>query len=487
MSLHSLRSILALAPVLALLYLACGKTDPSPTQTESGGDAGSAGNAGSGGTKLLGQGGGGNSGSAGAGLSGGQGGLSGKGGSGPAGMGGQAATGGQGNATPEWKEIGKIQGYPILQLQNPSDFQAFEWKPCDWTSMPGCEQAFVDEEFLNWKSKNTIFVSVHDDGEKARGILLSFRNEEQIVALVGENGHIEDAFKNQNEDLFFTISSIHGTNYGINARQKNKTNSGAIAGKIGKQPHLFDWDNSGLFKGSIIVWAVLGKSYFATQWMSLGIQSYSLMGQNQTRLVEVEKLNPDALGIQDLISADDYFLYTTYNYTTYSTPQTMISNGKDPGIPYTTPPPGAADGSIEYANSHVAWLRGFGQKATNDYEKVELWASEFSPDPAQLKPYKVSSITGGQVSTANWAMHGGWGRLAYQEYDLSPSGQVTNIRVRVFDLKTLEKRDIPLPLGERARFIHGVTKSHVWFVTDGFDNAPRQLYRWKIDSVPVVP
>jgi hypothetical protein len=306
MSLHSLRSILALAPVLALLYLACGKTDPSPTQTESGGDAGSAGNAGSGGTKLLGQGGGGNSGSAGAGLSGGQGGLSGKGGSGPAGMGGQAATGGQGNATPEWKEIGKIQGYPILQLQNPSDFQAFEWKPCDWTSMPGCEQAFVDEEFLNWKSKNTIFVSVHDDGEKARGILLSFRNEEQIVALVGENGHIEDAFKNQNEDLFFTISSIHGTNYGINARQKNKTNSGAIAGKIGKQPHLFDWDNSGLFKGSIIVWAVLGKSYFATQWMSLGIQSYSLMGQNQTRLVEVEKLNPDALGIQDLISADDY-------------------------------------------------------------------------------------------------------------------------------------------------------------------------------------
>jgi hypothetical protein len=486
MSLRSLRSVLAWTPVLALLYLACGKTEPSPTQTESGGNAGSAGNAGSGGTKLPGQGGGGNSGSAGAGPSGGQGGLSGKGGSGPAGTGGQGATGGQGNATPEWKEIGKIQGYPILQLQNPSDFQAFEWKPCDWTDVPGCEQAWMNESLMKWEKTST-FVAAHDDGNQTYCILLGYKSTEQIAILTNENGFVWNGFYNNDEGFAFTIFDIYGSQYGINARIKKTLKTGFILGNKSPNVTLVDWDTSGILSGTVLTWAAMGKDRFASQWTGNGIQSYSIKDGVQNRFAEVLKLNPSALGVDDLTSAGDYFLYTTYNYTTYSTPQTMISNGKDPGIPYTTPPPGAADGSIEYANSHVAWLRGFGQKATNDYEKVELWASEFSPDPAQLNPYKVSSVTGGQVSTANWGLHGGWGKIAYGEYDLSPSGQFNNIRVRIFDLKTLEKRDIPLPLGERARFIHGVTRSHVWFVTDGFDNAPRQLYRWKIDSVPVVP
>ncbi len=484
MSLHSLRLSLALALVLALLYLACGKTEAPSSEESSGGNAGQAGRAGGAGAGgSSGQGGTGKGGTT---LQGGQAGQAGQGGQ--AGVSGQGAAGGQENPPSlEWKEIGKIQDYPIFRLQNPSSFRAFEWKPCDWTDVPGCEQAWMNETFLNWKPTTVFFVGAHDDGNKVRAVLLSYRYEEQVAAVLEEDGNIITAFLNENIEFNLNMPDLWGENYAISATKVKKMDSGAIWGKMDGFVSTFDWDTSGALAGSALVWAAMGTNRFACQWQSKGIQSYSLTEGEQNRFAEVIQLNPDALGVKDLTSAGDYFLYTTYNYTTYSTPQTMISNGKDPGIPYTTPPPGAADGSIEYANSHVAWLRGFGQKATNDYEKVELWASEFSPDPAQLKPYKVSSITGGQVSTANWAMHGGWGRLAYQEYDLSPSGQFTNIRVRIFDLKTLEKRDIPLPLGERARFIHGVTRSHVWFVTDGFDNAPRQLYRWKIDSVPVVP
>jgi hypothetical protein len=479
MSSRFLRSALALTPVIALLYLACGKTEGSSVSGESGGSAGSAG------TNLSGQ--GGIAGSSGTGVSGGYGGQSGKGGSGPAGTSGQAAAGGQENAVPDWKEVGKIQGYPILKLQNPSSFQAFVWKPCDWTNVPGCEQAWIDEKFTRLNEKTSIFVTAHDNGTQTHSVLVSYKSEEQVAIVTDENGLALDAFYNNDENFAFTIFDIYGSQYGINARVKKTLKAGFILGNSKQYFTLNDWDNSGILNGSVLTWAAMGKERFSSQWTGNGIQSYSIKDGVQNRFVEVLKLNPDALGVDDLTSTGDHFLYTTYNYTTYSTPQTMISNGKDPGIPYTTPPPGAADGSIEYANSHVAWLRGFNQKSTNDYEKVELWASEFSPDPTKLKPYKVSSVTGGQNTTANWGLHGGWGRIAYGEYDLNSSGQFINIRVRVFDLKTLEKRDIPIPLGERARFIHGVTRSHVWFVTDSFDNAPRQLYRWKIDSVPVVP
>jgi hypothetical protein len=483
MSSRFLRSALALTPVLALLYLACSKADAPPVSGEPGGNAGRAGSAGGAGTNVSAQ--GGTAGSSGTGISGGQGGQSGKGGSGQAGMGG--AAGGQGNVVPEWKEIGKIQGYPVAQLQNPSSFQAFVWKPCDWTNVPGCEQAFFNEEFFMWKSTTNVFASAHDDGEKTRGVLIVYRNEEQTAAIVQENGAVIDAFVNKDENFSFTISDSWGENYGINGREKNKTNSGAIIGQAGKSVHLFDWDNSGSIKGSLILWASMGKSYFTTQWMSMGAQSYSLVEQTQSRFVDIEKLNPDALGIEDLTSAGDQFLYTNYKYTTYSTPQTMISDGENPGIPYTNPPLNAADGSIEYANSHVAWYRGFNQKATNHYESVELWASEFSPDPQKLKPFKVSNLPGIENTVSNWAFHGGWGKVAYIQYEVAGPGNFQNIRVRVSDLKTLKNRDLPCPPNEYPRFIHGVTRSHVWFVTDGFDNAPRQLYRWKIDSVPIVP
>jgi hypothetical protein len=266
-----------------------------------------------------------------------------------------------------------------------------------------------------------------------------------------------------------------------------KARSGTILGNVDGAVKLMNWDNSGVLAGSPVVWVAMGTKRFVGEWQTYGLQSYSLEDGTQYRFVEILKPTPSGLGVWNISSAGDYFLYNLFDHNQFSFPLTMISDGGSPGIQYTTPPPGASDGNIKFADSHVAWLRGFNQKGTNKFEKVELWASEFSPDPSKLKPYKVADVTGGQNTTSNWALHGGWGRLAYQEYDLGKNGNVENIRVRIFDLKSLQKRDIPLPVGERGRYIRGLTRTHAWFMTDEYNNAPRQLYRWKIDSIPIVP
>jgi hypothetical protein len=483
MSLRLLRSSLALASILALLYLACGKTEAPSSEGSSGGNAGENGRAGGAGT-------GGSSGPGGTGkggtmLQGGQAGQVVQGGQ--AGAGGQGAAGGQENLPPlKWKEIGKIQEYPIFRLQNPSIFRAFEWKPCEGTNVPGCEKAFFNEHFLSWKPTTAVFVGAHDDGEKVRVILVTYRYEEQIAAVLEEGGSVVDAFFNDDIEFNLSIPDIWGKNYGIAAGMVKKARSGTILGNVDGTVKLMNWDNSGVLAGSPVVWVAMGTKKFAGEWQKYGLQSYSLEDGTQNRFFEALKLTPDGLGVRALTSAGDYFLYNLFDYDKFSFPRTVISDGESSGIQYTTPPSGASDGNIKFADSHVAWLRGFNQKDINDFEKVELWASEFSPDPSKLKPYKVSDITGGQNTTSNWALHGGWGRLAYQEYDLGENGNVENIRLRIFDLKSLQKRDIPLPIGERARYIRGLTRTHVWFMTDEYNNAPRQLYRWKIADVPIV-
>jgi hypothetical protein len=484
MSLRSLRSFLALAPVLALLYLACGKMETPSSEGSSGGNAGEAGRAGGAGAGgSSGQGGTGKGGTT---LQGGQAGQAGQ-----AGASGQGATGGQENPPPlKWKEIGKIQEYPIFRLQNPASFRAFEWKPCDWTDVPGCEQASFNEHFLSWKPNIAVFVGAHDDGEKVRAILVTYRYDQQIAAFLEEDGAVVDAFFNDNIEFKLSIPDIWGRNYGIAAGMVKKARSGAILGNEDGTIQLMNWDNSGVLAGSLVAWVAMGTKRFAGEWQNYGLQSYSMKDGTQNRFVEILKLTPNGLGVLDITSAGDYFLYNLFDYnqpSQSSFPRTMISDGKNPGIQYTTPPSGASDGNIKFADSHVAWLRGFNQKDTNVFEKVELWASEFSPDPSQLKPYKVSDVTGGANTTSNWALHGGWGRLAYQEYDLGENGNFKNVRVRIFDLQSLKKRDIPLPMGERARYIRGLTRTHVWFMTDVYNNAPRQLYRWKIEDVPIVP
>jgi len=475
---HPLRPALVLLPLTALLFLACGSGPSSPSGVAgAGGIAGSGAGSGGGGGFL--------SGGAGSLASGaGQGGKAGKGGKGGKGGGGQ----GGGGTEPDWQFLGDTQDCVIYRLQNPSLFRVFTWKPCDWTKLPGCEEASFSEDLIHWKNNPSIYVGAFDDGKIVRSFLTTNRYDEQFSFIMDEDGQAIEGFLHDGGTYCnISIPDIGVPGYGVTINAAKERKSGLVLGKWGESPQVLNWETSGPLSSTIVTWTVAGNKYLASQWMGFGQQSMPYEGGKPALFEEVLKLTPDATGVDNLVAAGDYFLYSLFSYADFkSIPHVMISDGINPGIPYTNPPPGASDGSVGYADSHVAWLRGFNQQETNVFEKVEIWASEFSPDPSKLDPYKVSAITGGQNTTSNWAIRGGWGKIAYGEYDVNMD-MFVNIRVRVYDLKTLEKKDLPVPPGEVPRFIHGVTRTHVWFNTDQFDNAPKRLFRWKLAEVAPVP
>ena len=115
------------------------------------------------------------------------------------------------------------------------------------------------------------------------------------------------------------------------------------------------------------------------------------------------------------------------------------SDGKQPDFPYLVPPDDSFYGTEVFAGSHVAWLRGVSPSSDGlTFDRMEVWASLYSPDPAELQPYKVGDFPGNHLLSSMEA--GGHGK-----YSLSYIAHENPFQVQelVYDLTTKAVTAIP--------------------------------------------
>ena len=124
--------------------------------------------------------------------------------------------------------------------------------------------------------------------------------------------------------------------------------------------------------------------------------------------------------------------------------------------------------------THVAWLRGTGQKPNGSFEKVELWASAYTTRSASPAPFLVGDY---EVLSTNQRGRGEDGRVAY----LVRFDPPMESGVRVRNLVTKEARTLPTPTGFQVSQVFGVAKGSVYFTAmKGLSNEPRRVFRWKV-------
>jgi hypothetical protein len=135
------------------------------------------------------------------------------------------------------------------------------------------------------------------------------------------------------------------------------------------------------------------------------------------------------------------------------------SDGKQPPTPYLTPPDDSFYSAVAFADSHVAWMRGVSPSDTNTFERVEIWASPYSPNPSELKPEKIGDWPGIHFSASDHT--GGHGKYA-ATYVVQKDPIV--VQELVWDLTTKTKTTFQLPPDVVVKWPMGITQNHMWGV-----------------------
>jgi hypothetical protein len=137
-----------------------------------------------------------------------------------------------------------------------------------------------------------------------------------------------------------------------------------------------------------------------------------------------------------------------------------ITDGNSEPIPLLNPPDNEWHAMPGYAHSHIAWQRGINRKQTGEFERVEIWAAPFTPDPAALKPFKVGD---GMVNYILPHLHiAGFGYYAVAQW--LPNN--IDFVEMIWNLSTKQSKTIAYPTGWGPTAVSavGMTKTHAWIM-----------------------
>lgn len=421
-----------------------------------------------------------------------QGSEGGSGGAGGAAEGGKATSGGAGKPTGHagsgggslWEKIGVLQGLCIVErLKDPSTMPAFTWGPCDWTTDVNCEEAIRNEKLLNLFQYGQIYAIVHDDGASTKAMFVIANNHyAPISVLTNEDGSTIDAYRSEWEACDAAGSNVRGKYFSVSFLSRQSPVPGGIVGEIGKGPILFDVSVSGNLAAGTQSADALGNKRWAWWWSQGGMISFSNeFGGDMKKFVTNNPANGPTYIISNLKSAGDNFLLVEYSLkNNYFVPTITISDGIDATKPFMPTDGSTEDATPIFADTHVAWLRGFDPTDLNLYKHVELWASPFSSHPEELKPAKITDFPYPNNNIPFYFTTGGWGRVAHGGGGEKKGTTYAPGYIDVWDLTKPSKFRIDMPDGIWPRQLSGLTRTHIWFTIDKLNNAPKRLFRWKL-------
>ena len=379
---------------------------------------------------------------------------------------------GAGGPAPVWEKFGEIEGVEFLHLANASKLRAFRWSGQPADGLEHSERA----EFLNPKLTGPDHpmgynVVVEEHGPKAH---FGFENRFPIpnVLFTDGDGFVLEGVKCRSKFGGFVGAlqpAVWKSHFALWCQTTKTDSEGLITGVVGElgQPassyRLFaihTKQDPVLHNGDPEF--VMGESRLGFRW-----SPYRLMGTldlNGRDARVMDSLHKGDIEIDNLSSTGNLFLWNkAYTVNGTARNQIMFSNGLLRGKPLVSPPSAADDGSAWNCDTHIAWLRGSQQIGYNQYDHMELWATEFDGDPSHLRPHKIADVQ--KQRALNAGIRGGWGHFVMDKDRESA--------IQIWNLNTGSNWKVPLPQG-RIRMA-GVTKTHFWMLDQG--GHPSLLHR----------
>ena len=430
--------------------------------------AGSTGGEGGEGGAASGQENGGASGASSPGGSGYDAGSTGEGGAGAAASGGSAGNGPDPFADApeaEWEGFGTFGTCEVDRLVEPEQHTLFYWEPC--AGIEGCEIAVMNTKLLelsglvDYPLPNS---SVIGDGGAFFGLV--FQGIESYAMFAEGDGHVIDGFQSTQVFGEDNCSSFGGaptsaTRYGFSISRFEEGDPFVPTGGA-----LFDRETRQQTAVLQIDPSVPG----AASNRILGTERMAFTYGLPTRQASVSvtdggdfHLFATSTGVitdmSEMITTGPQFLFAA---STTETPSRyiMASDGIEAPVPYIREEDGSYTGEPGYAHSRIVWQKGINPESANRFERVEVWASAYDPNPENLEPYKVadSDLTG--MSTNTFA---GWDHYASSR----PNPDTGDRGVRIWNVLTGTHRDYFVPDSfRRMRRLIGMTPEHLYVTAD---------------------
>ena len=378
--------------------------------------------------------------------------------------GGGAGAAGATYEDPVWASIGEIGPCKVQRITNPEKVEP----PVSWTSCgPGCE----DGELQAWGILTGPWIltsNARGTGGKAQVAFHLTRSRvgdgPNLALLVDRDGNLLQAVRTDisEGEGYCTVSSVGtwGDLFGVTmARLHDGTiddvfvamlpvagDEGIRVSSVGLQPQLAQ---SMILGDEMAVWHMgfsnaisavdipaLGDARHVVPPAAAPVGSRSL-GSGCGSIFLLEEM---------AVLGDEFLPRITYTDAKSSSAQVYLS---EPGVGYAT---------IECADSHVAFLRGTGQQEeATRFDKVEVWASPFATDPADLRPVLIDELPSGTfLVNGGGIAGGGYGRYGFTE---------TRSSLRVWDLAASKKWEWSPTNGLKFGAIMGFTETDVWMGT----------------------
>ena len=370
------------------------------------------------------------------------------------------------NVAPQRVTIpGKVAGCEIQRLSNAQQLRVFQWEPCP--GIAGCERTVTNPSVLSdIPNSGYAAVGIDDENGLTRFGLdaLDPSQSTEGTYYTTADGQALDGFRAIGADVCQPITSIRGSRRGIIVTVFPTGKPPVFGGILDSfdstsPPALFDvpaGQNGGPSGGSI----PLGDSRWMWAWV-LPERLTSVSAVDGTDFREVAKVQPygPLAYVEYPVTTGPLFLFHEYLVDADAGTATAIiasSDGIAAPTPYLVPTDDSFFIDPGCAGTHVAWVRGLHPTDVDTFASVEMWASPYSPNPADLKPYKVDDVPFGFASGSFVAAHGKYAAI-YSTIQSPFTAQIF-----IWDLASKSRQIINMSPNLAVKTAYGLTQSYVY-------------------------
>ena len=371
------------------------------------------------------------------------------------------------NVAPEWTTLsGKVAGCEIQRLTNPQQLRVFEWEPCP--GIAGCERTVTNQHVLSDTNGAAYAMgAVADDtGVTRMGFATSDPSKAAMeVYYTTEDGQALDGYRPIGQDPCAAGTTIHGTRGAIDvgAYPQGKP-AGPFGGILSSltgstAPVLFD-----LPQGQVGSPSGINNPLGDTRWLwtwSEPDRLTSVIAADGTDFRESVRVEPNGplVMVEYPVTTGSLFLFHEYMVDADAGTATAIiasSDGSSAPTPYLVPTDDSFFLDPGYAGTHVAWVRGLHPTNVNTFASGEMWASPYSPNPAQLKPYKVDDLPFGFASSVFVSAHGKYAAVYWADQS------TWTAQVFIWDLTLKTRQTISMGPNLAVKTAYGLTQNYVY-------------------------
>ena len=366
---------------------------------------------------------------------------------------GAGGVGGAG-ADPIWAPIPNPPlGCAMDRVVNPAEVRWFTWKPCD--GVADCEQMVLSPYSLATFSDGiAIGGTVHEELGQTFAILRGGSTEMWQVVFANQDGWGLEAYRAPTGTAPYVCLLYTGSaTVGHDGALMMKDNWGSFGGVVhafgdASDPIPFTFEGGSPGANGISLAMTSGR----WTWAGFGVVSIATPDATDFSTVNFGDPTSTLLGVDSLDTNGSTFMIGERRLVAGGGVTGLIAttDGKSPPTPYVVPSDNSVYDSATYAGDYIAWLRGIGTTNGSDYDKVEVWASLYNPDPTKLVPFKVTDYSYNGMTP----LLGAGGRIAYQSSNGSPT--VWNLATLTQALYTLPADELPDPP------LMGITSTHLW-------------------------